>query len=120
MPGMANWREPAVPDGDTNAHSGPVALLPDELGRKREARLPLSVAVPGRLGSGVPPGTTVGCQATGLHGPDAALDSEQSNRATLSYTPEHQTVIPAGNAGIPRTYRQKDWWHQGVPGTRRR
>jgi len=46
---MANWWELAVSDGDTNAHSGPVALLPDELGRKREARLPLSAAVPGRL-----------------------------------------------------------------------
>jgi len=24
------------------------------------------------------------------------------------------------DAGIPRTYRQKDWWHQGTPGSRRR
>jgi len=89
-----------MPNGDTNAHSGPVALLPDELGRKREARLPLSVAVPGRLGSGVPfgtppPGTTARSKTVDPHGPDAALDSEQSNRATPSYTLEHQTVIPA-------------------------
>jgi len=29
-------------------------------------------------------------------------------------------VIPAGSAGIPRTYRQKVWWHQGTSGSNRR
>jgi len=29
-------------------------------------------------------------------------------------------VIPAGIAGIPRTYRQKVWWLQGTLGSRRR
>jgi len=51
-----------------------------------------TAALPGRLGSGVPPGTTA----------------------------RRKLVIPAGIAGIPRTYRQKVWWHQGTPGSCRR